>query len=261
MGRMGTWAVRGFAALACLALAAAGHAETPPKKPDSVAGQAAEKYDTKLPVEISADNLEVLQHDNKAIFKGNVIAVQGKIRLKADTMIIHYKQKDQRPAQPAQTPAAPVVAKTTATSASSDTAGMGAITLIETEGNVFVATPEESAKGDKGNYQVPEKMLHLTGDNVILTRDKNILRGTELEYNLETGHSVLTNKGGKVDGTNGGRVRGVFVPTNDQSKDKGKDKSAGKTKNSVKPDAQPSAPAPATPAPAAPSAPVAAPNP
>jgi hypothetical protein len=33
-----------------------------------------------------------------------------------------------------------------------------------------------------------------------------------LVYDLETGHSVLTNEGAKVGGTNGGRVRSVFVP-------------------------------------------------
>jgi lipopolysaccharide export system protein LptA len=107
---------------------------------------------------------------------------------------------------------------------------MGAISLIEVEGNVFMATPDESAKGDKGDYQVDEKLLHLFGDNVILTRDKNILRGTEMVYNLETGRSVLTNHGTKV-GPNGGRVRGVFVP----NQDNGKNGNAKVTKTKKKP--------------------------
>lgn len=191
-----------------------------------------QKYDTSLPVEISSDTLEVLQQESKAIFKGNVIAVQGKIRLKADTMIVHYKQKDDK--KPGAAPAPVVEAKPQGTPASADAGAMGAITLIEVEGNVLVVTPEESAKGDKGKYEVPEKMLHLSGDNVVLTRDKNILRGTELVYNLETGHSVLTNNGSKVGGTNGGRVRGVFVPNQDKDKEKGKGKEKGNEKAAAK---------------------------
>jgi len=86
---------------------------------------------------------------------------------------------------------------------------MGNITLIEVEGNVVIATPEETAQGDKGDYQVATRIIHLTGTNVTLTRGKNILRGTTLEYNMETGRSVFTNGASKSSDT---RVRGVFVP-------------------------------------------------
>jgi lipopolysaccharide export system protein LptA len=201
--------------MACLlAPLAAGAKETNP------AGAMAEKYDTKLPVEISADSLEVLQKDNKAIFKGHVIAVQGKIRLTSDKMVVHYKQDGQKGKD-----AKAAHVKPSSSGGAGTPGAMGAITLIEVEGNVFMATPEESAKGEKGDYQVPEKMLHLSGGNVILTRDKNILRGTSLVYNLETGHSVLTNKGGAASGVNGGRVHGLFIPNSEQGK--GKEKTDG----------------------------------
>lgn len=175
--------------------------------------QLSDKHDNKQPVEISSDSLEVLQHENKAIFKGNVVAVQGDMRLKSDVMIVHYKQKSEQTSAPKQAaPAAPAAQ-----------GQMGAITLIEVQGHVLAATPQESATGDKGDYDVPSKMLHLFGSNVTLTRDKNILKGTALEYNMATGRSVLTNNGGTVSGSSGsapgGRVRGVFVP-NDESSDK-----------------------------------------
>jgi lipopolysaccharide export system protein LptA len=238
--------IRFFAAITCLvtALSLGAQAEvnvstTPASGPSKIG----DKYDTKLPVEISADNLEVLQHENKAIFKGNVIAVQGQIRLTGDTMIVHYRQKTDQPAgaQPAKPAPTPAPANPAAANSSPVAAqgAMGAITLIEMEGHVFAATPEESAKGDKGDYQVDEKLLHLTGDNVTLTRDKNILRGTALVYNLETGRSVLTNNGAKVGGTNGGRVRGVFVPNEE---DKNKDKNKTKSKSSAAPTPVPAAP-------------------
>ena len=97
------------------------------------------KFDTSLPVEITSNTLEVLQHENKAIFKGNVTAVQGEVRLKSDIMVVHYKQKSDQPgaAKPTPTPDA---------SKAASTGDMGAITLIEVFGNVLVATPRESTQ-------------------------------------------------------------------------------------------------------------------
>ncbi len=158
----------------------------------------AAKYDTRLPVEISADNLEVLQRESRAIFKGNVIAVQGKLRLNADKMVVHYKQNGNGKSPPKPEGGTPD--------------GMGAVSLIEVEGNVLVATPEETARGDKGDYEVDKRFLRLTGEDVTLTRDQNILKGKSVEYDLDTGRSVLTNKNGDVPAKGDNRVRGVFVP-------------------------------------------------
>ena len=167
------------------------------------ASPTATQDNSKLPIEISSKTLEVLQNEQKAIFTGDVIAVQGDTRLKSDKMIVHYKQKDNK------TPTSPVAASATPT-AQGD---MGAITAIDVEGHVIITNPEETAQGDKGNYDVPTRIIHLFGNNVILTRDKNILRGTALEYNMANGHSVFTNENG---GNN--RVRGVFVPKDDGKK-------------------------------------------
>lgn len=172
-----------------------------PQAPQAAASKDTTKFDTKLPVEITSDSLEVLQHENKAIFKGNVVAVQGEVRLKSDVMIVHYKQKDEK--------AGANTAKKAPEPPQAAQGEMGAITLIEVQGNVLVATPQESAKGDKGEYDVPTRTLHLFGANVVLTRGKNIMRGTALEYNMETGRSILTN--------NGTRVRSLFVPNQEQN--------------------------------------------
>ena len=64
--------------------------------------------------------------------------------------------------------------------------------------------PGNRPKGDKGNYEVATRILHLFGKNVVLTRDKNIMRGTALEYNMETGRSILTNGGNVVNGKSSG---------------------------------------------------------
>ncbi len=151
------------------------------------------KMDSNKPIEITADSLEVLQKDKQAVFKGNVVAKQGQINLKADTMTVFYRD-----------------------SGSQNKEG-NAISKILVDGDVFLATAEESAKGSKGVYNVDSKQIDLSGD-VLLTRGQNVLKGNHLVYNLASGKSLLTGggAGGIVEGepTSGGRVRGLFVPKN-----------------------------------------------
>ncbi len=146
-------------------------------------------YDTSLPVEITADQLDILQKNKLAVFRGNVVAQQGTIKLRADTMTVHYRQPTERED------------------------GAAAVSKIEVMGNVFMATPQESAQAKKGMYDLDEKMIYLLG-NVVLTRGKNVLKGERLQYNLKTGRSVIIgNSGSKpAAGDKGSRVRGIFVP-------------------------------------------------
>src|SRR5690606_21662694 len=112
-------------------------------------------------IEVTADSLEVLQLDRRAVFRGNVVAVQGQVRLRSDVMIVTYRQGDER------------------------TQGENTISRLDVDGNVFMTTPEETAKGDKGVYNVDKKEIVLQG-NIALTRQKNVLKGDRLEYNLAT---------------------------------------------------------------------------
>ena len=143
------------------------------------------------PVEIVADSLEVLQANKQAVFTGNVIATQGNINMKASRMVVHYR--DGAAANAANT---------------SGAAGQG-IYKIEAEGKVFFASPQETAQGDSAIYNVDTDTIDLLG-NVLLTREKNVLKGTRLNYNLATGRSVLS--GGAAVPGNSGRVRGLFLP-------------------------------------------------
>lgn len=161
--------------------------------------------DGKKPVEINADQLEVRQEEHKAIFTGNVIAVQGETRLKSDVMTVFYTPKD-----------APPTADVAAESSPAADATQSTIERIEVDGNVLLATPQESASGAKGVYHVDKKQITLT-NNVTLTRGKNILKGDTLVYDFTTGKSVVnspTQAGGKP----GGRVKALFVP--DETNDK-----------------------------------------
>ncbi|MDA1100950.1 MAG: hypothetical protein O2967_18425 [Proteobacteria bacterium] len=143
--------------------------------------------DSDQPIDIDADALEVRQDQNLAIFTGNVVAVQGRIQLRAEQLKVWY-----RPA---------------ADSGSAKTAGPGGtIIRIDAINRVFVTSETENAKGDLGIYEVKEQRLTLTGA-VVLTRGADVLRGNKLVMNLATGQSKIS----------GGRVHGRFVPPKRQN--------------------------------------------
>jgi lipopolysaccharide export system protein LptA len=146
------------------------------------------KTNTDQPIEIDADRLDVHQNKQLAIFSGNVDAVQGAMRLRADSLQVHYRPKGGGAA--ASTPGIP--------------GGAGAISQIDAVGRVKVTSPEETAQGDRGVYFVDRRMIVLEG-NVTLTRSGNVLKGQRATMNFDSGRAVMDQ----------GRVRGVFSP--DQS--------------------------------------------
>ena len=81
------------------------------------------RHDTSQPIEINADSLEVLQDEQVAVFRGNVDAVQGGIRLKADELRVHYRTEN--------------------TDSGGDIAG--SIMRIDATGSVFVSSASETA--------------------------------------------------------------------------------------------------------------------
>lgn len=157
--------------------------------PLAAQAQTTTKLDSSQPIEISADQLEVLQQQQQAIFSGNVIAKQGNINMKAARMLVYYKNGGSG-------------------NGGADGAVKG-ISRIDADGGVFFSSPRETAQSSRATYNVDAQTIQMLGD-VTLTRDKNILKGTQMVYNLATGRSVLSAAG--ASGATGGRVRGLFVP-------------------------------------------------
>ena len=156
-----------------------------------VQAQSLQQHDTSLPIEITADSLEVVQDRKIATFAGNVDAVQGDLVLSADQLRVHYGNgADAAPGPP----------------------GMGSIRRIEAEGNVFLSSPRETAQGDTGVYDVASNRLTMEGA-VVLTQDENVIRGQRLEIDLVSGRSQIF---AAVPSTEGGtapqRVRALFTP-------------------------------------------------
>jgi lipopolysaccharide export system protein LptA len=174
-----------------LAVAAAALAWSPTWSPGgSPAWSQGLQHDSKLPIEITADSLEVMQNQQIATFLGNVDAVQGDLVLTSDQLRVHYRGGGE--SEPGVT--------------------AGSIRRIEAMGNVFMSSPEETAQGEFGVYDVDGALLTLEG-SVVLTRDENVVRGERLEIDLATGRSqMFAAVPSTAGGAPGQRVKAVFVP-------------------------------------------------
>lgn len=149
--------------------------------------------DNSLPIEITADSLEVLQDQKIATFAGNVDAVQGDMVLSADQLRVYYADSDDAAPGPP---------------------GTGSIRRIEADGNVFLSSPRETAQGEAGVYDVASSQLTLDGA-VILTQGDNVIRGQRLEVDLTSGRSrVFAAVPSAEGGTAPQRVRALFTPDN-----------------------------------------------
>ncbi|UZF92232.1 LptA/OstA family protein [Bosea sp. NBC_00550] len=160
--------------------------------------------DSKEPIKIDADKLDVLDKENKAVFTGNVVAVQGETTVRCTVMTVLYEGRaggqggaaSGRAATPA--PAAP------AANGGNGQSNDSSIKRILCKGPVTVVSKTQAATSDNAEFDRANNVVIMTG-NVALNDGPNITRGEKLTYNTVTGvANVETNKGG--------RVQGFFVP-------------------------------------------------
>ncbi len=138
------------------------------------------KHDSKAPIEITSDSLEVRQAESLAIFSGEVVAGQGTLRLTADKVTVTY-------------------------SAGKSETGTGTIKKMRADGNVFLSNGAETAQGAWAEYDVAGGMMKM-GGKVVLTQGSNAISGESLVIDLNAGT-------GRIEGDGGGRVKSVFTPS------------------------------------------------
>jgi lipopolysaccharide export system protein LptA len=141
--------------LLCLALIAPGAALA---QMDLSLGDVA--ADGTTPVEVTADSLTVDQDTGTAVFAGNVLVVQGDIRMSASQVEVFYDAEGQ------------------------------AITRLVADGGVTFATATEAAEAAQADYDLATGMLILTGD-VLLTQGATALSAESMTVNLRDGSAQL----------------------------------------------------------------------
>lgn len=191
---------RALPVLLCVALAGPALAQAPgpaPAKRERAASPLGGLGGSgKEPIKIDADRLDVFDRESKAVFAGNVVAVQGDSTIKCSTMTVHYQRREgakgeaKGEARPEPAAVAP--------------AGDGAIRQVECAGPVTVSAKDQVATGDHAVFDRVANRVVLTG-NVVLSQCQNVTRGSRLVYDMNTGRA-------NMDPTAGGRVSAMFVP-------------------------------------------------
>jgi lipopolysaccharide export system protein LptA len=132
------------------------------------------KQDSSLPVEVSADKLDVSQSDGTAEFSGNVVVGQGEMRLAAAKVLVEYGTEQGE--------------------------STGKVSRMVATGGVTLVNGAEAAESREAVYDVDAGTIVMTGD-VILTQGANALSSDKMVVHLETGTATMD-----------GRVRSIFKP-------------------------------------------------
>ena len=141
---------------------------------------------SKEPIQIEAQELEVEDKTNSATFKGDVVVSQGDTRLKTERLRVFYDGSATGTVQQK-------------------------ISRLEASGRVYITAKDQTATGDQASFDMGRQVMVMTGKEVVLSQGPNVVVGKKLTVNLKTGTANLQ---GKVSGTSAGsgRVKVLLQP-------------------------------------------------
>ncbi len=132
-------------------------------------------HDSRQPVEVTADSLTVNQETGNAVFTGNVIIIQGELRMAAgEVTVVYGADPDNRD-----------------------------IREVRATGGVLVTRGSDAAEGQSALYEVASSLMTLSG-SVLVTQGPTAISGDGMVVNIATG-----------DGTVEGRVRTILQPADE----------------------------------------------
>lgn len=153
---------------------------------------------SKEPISIDAGRLDYFDKEQKLVYTGDVVAVQGESTLKASVLTIFLQKNDPAAAgQPAA--AAPAGAPPGAPASGSQ------VKRMEAQGPVTLISKDQVGTGDHAVYDKEQNKVFLTG-NVTLTQGANVTQGDRLVYDMTSGQAQV------FAGSTSGRVKSVFTP-------------------------------------------------
>jgi lipopolysaccharide export system protein LptA len=153
------------------------------------------------PVKIDAATLEVRDKEKVATFSGDVHVVQGDTDMRCKVLVVYYEESAAKAGGPKTADPGP--------------AGSSQIRRMEARGNVVVTQKEQTATGDRGDFDMRTNTVTLSG-KVVVTKGQDVLRGERLVVNLTDGVSRME----------GGRVEGMFNPKSNSEQKNSEQKSA-----------------------------------
>lgn len=129
-------------------------------------------HDSNQPVEAVSDTLTIDQTNGRALFSGNVIIIQGDLRIAAQDVEVIYTDQD----------------------------GERSVDEVIATGGVLITRGEDAAEGTDAVYAVAAALLTMTGD-VLVTQGTTTIAGDRMVVDMTTGDGIVE-----------GRVRTVLTP-------------------------------------------------
>ena len=129
-------------------------------------------------VDISADNMEIIDAEHRTIFRGNVVATRPTDTTKSDEMTVISGDEKQ-----------------------GDGSVKNVTKSVDCQGNVNITTKSAVITGDWCKLDVLHDKL-VVGGTVSLTQGATVIKGKQLDVDLKTNHLQMS----------GGRVSGNFTP-------------------------------------------------
>jgi lipopolysaccharide export system protein LptA len=133
------------------------------------------------PINIDAEKLDYFDKEQKLVYTGDVVAIQGDVTLKTPQLVVFLTPKEDD------------TAKGPPSSASQ-------MRRWEASKPVTLISKDQIGTGDAGIYEKAENKFYLKG-NVTLTQGEQVTKGDNAIYDLDTGKAVVT-----------GHVRSMFPP-------------------------------------------------
>lgn len=121
------------------------------------------QQDSALPVEVTADKLDVNQSDGTAIFTGNVLIGQGEMRLSAPWVLVVYLK---------------------------DRSG---IEKLRAKGGVTLVSGEDAAEARRADYNVQTGIIEMFGD-VLLVQGTSALTADRMFVDTEAGTARMNGR-------------------------------------------------------------------
>ena len=119
--------------------------------------------DSTLPVEVTADVLDVDQNDGTAVFTGNVLIGQGEMRLSAPRVLVVYL------------------------------ADQSGIDRLQATGGVTLVSGEDAAEAQRADYNVQTGMIEMQGD-VLLVQGRSALTAEAMTVDTRAGTARMTGR-------------------------------------------------------------------
>lgn len=129
-------------------------------------------------VDIEASEMEILETDKLAIFRGDVVARRPTDTIRCQEMIVSYTDVKK-----------------------SDGSSSSEVEKLDCKGSVNIQTESQKITGNSAKFYLLKDELIVSG-NVTVVQGKTVIRGPQLTVDLKTKRTRMS----------GGRVKGKFTP-------------------------------------------------